>query len=104
MRAGLHVDGKVRRTRRGKGLQISLRLLNHQVHVEWKRRGAAVRPHQERTHRQIRDEVAVHDIDVNPIGAGLLTSLDLVPQTQVIGRNNGRGNDHRVHGYLTGGL
>ena len=40
-------------------------------------------------HGEVGDEVAVHDVDVNHAGAGLLDGLDLFAQTRKVSRENG---------------
>ena len=44
----------------------------------------AARFHEERTHRQIGDEMSVHDVDVDPIGACLLNGVNCVAEFQEV--------------------
>ena len=55
----------------GKRLKIAFGLDDHQVHIERLRGRAAHRIHDRGTERDVRHEPAVHDVDVDPVGAGL---------------------------------
>ena len=55
------------------------------MHVQRKLRGALIGFDEERAHGDVGDEVAVHHVDVNPIGAALLAGRDLLLQAQVVG-------------------
>src|ERR1051325_4023463 len=47
----------------------------------------------EGTKTQVRDKVAIHHINMNPVSASLLQSLDLLAETGKIGRKDRWGND-----------
>jgi hypothetical protein len=51
---------------------------DHQMHVERLFRVVAERRHHVGAEGQVRDEVAVHDVDVDPVGAGGLGFRDCV--------------------------
>jgi hypothetical protein len=51
----------------------------------------------DRSNGDVRHEVAVHDIDVQPIGARGFDSLNLVFETAEVRGQNGRGDFHRLH-------
>ena len=85
--------GQVRCAGFGEGFEVALWLLDHQMHIQRQLGGALVGLDQERPHRDVRDEVAIHHIHVDPVGAGGFTGRDILPQTQVIRRDNGRSND-----------
>ena len=63
---------------------------NHQMHVERLFRMRLDRFHDRRADGDIGHEMAVHDIDMDEIGARLLDRLDLGAQAREIGRKNGR--------------
>ena len=52
----------------GKSREISLRLNDHQMHVEGLCGRAADRLQHRRPDRDVRNETAVHHVDVDPIG------------------------------------
>ena len=104
MRTGLHVHGQVRGAGLGEGLEVALGLLDHQVHVQGQLGGALVGLHQEWPHGEIRDEMTVHHVDMDPVGAGAFTGCDILAQAQMIGGHDGRGDEVGVHDYLMGGL
>ena len=62
----------------GKGGEIALRLDDHQMHIERLSCVASHRFDDDRPEGDIRHEAAVHDVDMNPVGAGLIDSPDLV--------------------------
>ena len=63
-------------------LDVAIGLLDHQVHVERHLRDLADRPDDRRPHREVRDEVAVHDVDVNQVGAAAFGRRDLGSQAR----------------------
>ena len=80
--------------------KITLWFDDHQVHVERLCGRAAHRIHDRRTERDVRYEPAVHDVDMNPIGARLIDGADfLAKPPQIGGKNGGRDND-RLHDAL----
>jgi hypothetical protein len=65
--------------------QVRIGGRNHQVDVE---RLGRIRPdgaHDVWTHGDVRDEVAVHDVDVNPVGAGLVQRAHFLAQPREVG-------------------
>jgi hypothetical protein len=44
------------------------------------------------TDRYVRDEVAIHNVDMDPIGPGSFDRADLIPQLGEIGGKYRRGN------------
>jgi len=67
-------------------------LHDHEVDVERERGQAAHRPDQNRTKRNVRHELAVHDVHVEEVGAGARDGRDLVAQPREI-RGEDRGTD-----------
>ena len=67
----------------GEGLHVALGPLDHQVDVEDRLRAVDLlgeRLDHERAHRDRRDEVAVHDVDVDDGGAGVQHDLHLLAE------------------------
>jgi hypothetical protein len=54
-----------------------------------------------RTYRDVRHKMAIHHVDVDPVGASSLDRANLVAQPGEIGRKNRRRNDERA-GHFTG--
>jgi isopentenyldiphosphate isomerase len=74
--AGLGVDRDDVGACARKRLNIFLGLDDHQVHIDRFFRGFAYRFHDQRANRDVGHETSVHDVHVNPIGAGLVDGLD----------------------------
>ena len=68
-------------------------VLDHQVAVEGNLGCLQQRFHDREAEGQVRDEVRVHDVDVQPICAG--DGLGFVGETREVGGQDG-GGDHRV--------
>ena len=78
-------------------VEITLRLDDHQVHIERLGRRAAHCIHDRGAEGDVRHEPAVHDVDMNPIGAGLIDRTNFLAEPpQIGGKNGGRDND-RLH-------
>ena len=74
---------------------MALRLDDHEVHIE---RLGGCTPHGPDDHRAQRDvghETAIHDIDMNPIGARQIDRAHLFGQTAEIRRQDGRRDNDR---------
>jgi hypothetical protein len=69
--------------------------LDHQVNVERQRGGRARRRDDQRADGEVRDEVAVHHVDVNPVGPGGGNGGDLLAQAAEVAGEN-RGGDEQV--------
>ena len=94
MHAGLGVDGDEIGPRPGIGLDPALGLLDHQVEVE-REPGALLDGLDDgRSDRQVRDEVAVHDVDVDLVGAGGLHQRHGVAECGEVGGQDARGDLH----------
>src|SRR5207249_9259355 len=95
VRAGFHVHGQHVGAAGGELGQVLLGLHDHQVEVERQPRALADRVEDRKAHRDVRDEAAVHDVDVELIGAGGFDPGDLLGQdAEVGGENRGRDLDH----------
>ena len=82
------------RPRVHEGLQVPVRVLDHQVNVEGKRRGLVEGRHDGRAERDVGDEMTVHDVDVHerrPTAGG---ARDLFREAREVGRKDRRGEDH----------
>ena len=80
----------------GERLEIRVARRDHQVHVEHL---LAVRPqrlHHVRPDRNVGDEMAVHHVDMDPVGAGLIDGADLVAELGKIGGKDRGGDDERA--------
>ena len=73
-----------------------LRVLDHQVDVEGQPRGLAQRPDDRRADRQVRHEVAVHDVDVDDVGSARFDHRQGVRQAGEVRGQQGR-RDTDVH-------
>ena len=84
----------------GKRLKIAFGLDDHQVHIERLRGRAAHGIDDRGAERDVRHEPAVHDVDVDPIGAGLIDRANFLAEPPQIGGKDG-GRDHdRLHDAL----
>ena len=84
----------------GKSVDIAFGLDDHQMHIERLRGRSAHRIDDRGAEGDVRHEPAVHDIDVNPIGAGLVDRADFLAEPPQIGCEDG-GRDHdRLHDAL----
>ena len=92
-RLDVHVDEVGARAR--ERLDEAIRLDDHQVEVERQRRRRAERLHDRRADRDVRDELAVHHVDVNHVGARHLDRLHLFAQSR---RNQRPGSTARYGG------
>ena len=69
----------------GEGFDIRVNRLDHQVHVERQARMRPQRFQQSRAEADVRDEVAVHDVQMQPVGAGGLDRANFLSQAGEIG-------------------
>ena len=80
------MHGDAVRARRRERLDKSVHRRNHQMHIE---RFLGVRPDRFddlRPDGDVGHEMAVHDVDMNEVGARRFDRLDLGPQAREIGR------------------
>ena len=72
--------------------------LNHEMHINWCRDAVvAKRLTHHGANREIGHVVIIHDIEVDPVGAGVQYLLDLLAQTREICRKNRGRNHKRLH-------
>ena len=70
--------------------------------IRWTSNGfGGVRPerlHHPRADGDVGDEMAVHHVDVDPVGAGLVDRADLLAEPGEVGGQDRRGNQRSGHG------
>ncbi len=86
------MDGQSACTGFGKRLEVALGLFDHQMHIEGQSGDAPAGLHNEGSHGDVGDKVAVHDIDVQPVRTGRFAGSDLFAQTGEVGGKDGCGN------------
>ena len=96
VRAGFHVHGDDVGPRFGEGLKIGIARRDHEVHVEHLGGVRAQRLHHVGADRDVGYEMAVHDIDVDPVGAGLIDGAHLLAELGEIGSEDRRSDDQRT--------
>jgi hypothetical protein len=72
-------------------------MLDHQMDIERQACFLANEPHNVWSERNIVDEMAVHDVAMNPIGARRFDAMDFFSEPREICRKNGRGDDNSSH-------
>ena len=87
---GFDVDGEIRRARVGVAVDPIFRALDHQVDVEGKASRLSEVPHHLWAKREIRDEVTVHHVDVDPVRSGSLDGKYRVGKPGEVRREDGR--------------
>ena len=74
-----------------------VRALDHEVHIERQSGELADRFYHRRSERNIVDEMAVHDVAVNPIGPRRFDRSEFVAQFRKISGEDGRRDDAGIH-------
>ena len=98
IRSGLGVDGDDVRAGIGKRLNIVIGVDNHEVDIDDALGRRTDRLDDEWPNRDVRNESTVHDIDVNPIRAGLAHGPDFGLKSAKIGGKNGWSDSERFWG------
>ena len=75
---GFDVDRHMVRACLEEGVDELLRMLDHQLDIQRTARHPVHRLHNDGTKADVRDEMPVHDIQVQPIRPGLLDGVDLL--------------------------
>src|SRR3546814_10197784 len=60
---------------------------DHQMDIEGLLRVRTERLHHAGSYRDVGDEMAVHHVDMDPVGAGLVNGTDFLAQAREIGRS-----------------
>ena len=92
VRARFGMDGDDVGAGLGEGVEEGVDRRDHQMDVERLGRVRAERLHHRRADGDVRDEMAVHDVDVDPVGAGLVDRAHLLAEPREIGGQD-RGGD-----------
>ena len=93
----LPVKGEHVRPGVGVGLGELRGIGDHEVNVERPLGGPSYGSDQGRTQGEVGHEVAVHDVQVQPVAAGLLDRLDLGAQVREVRREQRRRDSHGMH-------
>jgi hypothetical protein len=98
------MDGDAVGTGLGEGFEIGIAGRDHQMDVECLLGDRADGLHHGGTDGDIGDEVPIHHVDVDPVGARGLDGADFVAQFGEIGRKNRRRDGERAHDGLRTGF
>jgi hypothetical protein len=98
VRSRLGMDRDDVRSRLGKGVEEIVDRRDHQMHVEWLGRVRPERLHHRGANGDVGHEMAVHDVDMDPVGPGHVDGADFLAQPRKIGRQDRRGNQGCGHG------
>jgi hypothetical protein len=71
-------------------VHVALRLEDHQVQADGQPGRLADRPHDHRPDGDVRNEPAIHHVDVDPVGAGGFDGLDLAREVAEVGGEDRR--------------
>ncbi len=96
VRPGLGMDGDRVRSGLGEGLEERIDRRDHQMDVERLGGVRAKRLHHRRADRQVGHEMAVHHVDMDPVGARRVDGADLLAEPGEIGREDGGGDADRL--------
>jgi hypothetical protein len=80
----------------GEGLEVGVARRDHQVHVEGLFGMRAQCRHHVGTDGDVGEEMAVHHVDMHPVGAGRLDRAHFVAELGEIGGEERRGDDQRA--------
>lgn len=90
--AGFDVDGQVIGAGFGEGFEVRERMRHHEMHVKRQASRLANFTDHRRADREVGDEVRVHDVNMDQIGAGFGHGADFGAEPREIGRKNRRRN------------
>ena len=82
------------------GLEVALRLDDHQMDVERLGGRLANRRDDQGAEADVGDEAAVHDVDVDPVGAGRVDGTHLFGEATDVGGEDRGCDDDRLHPAL----
>jgi hypothetical protein len=75
-------------------------MLDHQMHVERQLRQFAHRPDYRRAKGNIVDEMAIHDVEMKPVGPGFFDAADFVGELGEVRGKDGRSDQDFRHGVM----
>ncbi len=102
MRAGFRMHGDDVGASFGEGLDEGIARRDHQMHVEDLLRVWAERRDDVGADGDVRHEMPVHHVDMDPVGARLVDRAHLLAEPREIGRQDRRGDDDvSGHGSLS---
>src|SRR2546423_1078029 len=88
----LHLDLDDAGSRAGEGLDEEVRSLDHQVRLDGELGDPSHRLDRSRSEGEVGDEMPIHDIDLDPVGAALDRLPDLLTEAREV-RGQDRGDD-----------
>ena len=98
VRAGIGMDGDDVGAGFGEGIEKAIDRRNHEVDVERLLGVRAQRFDHRRADGEIGDEMAVHHVDVQPVGAGFVHRADLLAELREVSGQDRRGEERSGHG------
>ena len=97
MRAGFGMNGHDVRAGVGEGIEERIGRRDHQVDVERLPRVEAKRLHHARTDGEVGHKMAVHHVDMDPVGAGLVDRMHFLAELREVGGQDRRCDDWASH-------
>ena len=92
---GFHMENNGARPRLNVGVDPLLRVLNHEMDIQVLVRHRSYGLQHRSAEGQVGNEVAIHDVDMQPICIGY--SLNLAVEASEVSSENGRGNNWCAH-------
>ena len=80
----------------GEGFDVLLGISNHDVCLQRQLRHLTQRANDHRTDRDVRDEVSVHDVDVNAVRPGKFSFFHMITETRRSRRRESKARSTRV--------
>ena len=97
VRPSLGMDGDDVGAGLGESVEEQVDRRNHQMDVERLRRVRAERFHHARADGEVGNEMAVHHVDVDPVGARLVDRADFLAELGEVGGEDRRGDESLEH-------
>ena len=97
VRAGFGMDGDDVRAGLGEGIQEQIDRRDHQMDVERLFAVRAQRFHDRGADRQVRHEMPVHHVDVDPVGAGRVDRAHFLAELGEVGGEDRWSNERSGH-------
>ena len=93
MRSGFRMNGQDIGARFRERIEERVDGSDHEMNIERQFTVPAKRFDDSRTDGEVRNEMAIHDVDVNPIGPCFIDRADFFAEFRKIGGKDGRGDD-----------